>query len=100
MRDLGYVVGRNVVIEYRWADNEPVRFQAMVEELVRLNVDVIVTASDQVIRRAMRATSTTSIVMAAAADPVGGGLVASLVHPGGNVAGMSGQEKRLGRAQH
>ena len=89
MRDLGYVVGRNLVIEYRWANNDMARFQAQVEELVRRNVDVIVTVGTPAIRVATLATRTIPIVMAAALDPVGAGLIASLVHPGGNVTGMS-----------
>ena len=89
MRDLGYVVGRNLVIEYSWANYDMARFQAQVEELVRRNVDVIVTSGTATIRVAVRATRTIPIVMAASLDPVGAGLIASLVHPGGNVTGMS-----------
>ena len=89
MRDLGYVVGRNLVIDYRWANNDVLRFQALVEDLVRLNVDVLVTATGPAVRLAMRATRTIPIVMATASDPVGGELVASLDRPGGNVTGMS-----------
>jgi putative ABC transport system substrate-binding protein len=89
MRELGYVVGRNLVIEYRWADNDRERFQTQIEELLRLNVDVIVTSSAAAVRAAMRATKTVPIVIEGAADPVGSGLVASLAHPGGNVTGMS-----------
>ena len=89
LRDLGYVVGRNLVIDYRWANNDIARFEALVEELVRLNVDIIVTATGPAVRLAMRATRTIPIVMATASDPLGGGLVASLDRPGGNVTGMS-----------
>jgi putative ABC transport system substrate-binding protein len=89
MRDLGYVVGRNLFIEYRWGNNDLKRFDAMVDELVRLNVDVIVTSSTGAVLHAMQATRTIPIVMAVAADPVEAGLVASLVHPGGNVTGLS-----------
>jgi len=89
LRELGYVDGRNIVIEYRWADNDITRFQTQVDELVRLNVDVIVTSATPAVRAAMRATKTIPIVMAAAADPVGTALVANLAHPGGNVTGMS-----------
>jgi putative tryptophan/tyrosine transport system substrate-binding protein len=89
LRDLGYVVGRNLDIEYRWADNDTARFEAQVDELVRLNVDVIVTSATPAIRVAMRATRTIPIVIAAAADPVGTGLVSNLAHPGGNVTGLS-----------
>jgi putative ABC transport system substrate-binding protein len=89
LRELGYVVGRNLVIEYRWADNDLARFQTQVDELVRLKVDVIVTSATPAVRAAMRATNTIPIVFAAAADPVGTGIVPNLAHPGGNVTGMS-----------
>jgi len=89
MRDLGYVVGRNLVIEYRWANGDNKRFDAMADELVRLEVDVIVTSSTGAVLRAMQATRTIPIVMLVASDPVDAGLVESLGHPGGNVTGMS-----------
>src|SRR4030095_4066986 len=89
LRELGYVVGQNLVIDYRWADNDLTRFQKQVDDLLRLNVDAIVTSATPAVRAAMRATKTIPIVMAAAADPVGTGLVANLAHPGGNVTGMS-----------
>ncbi len=95
MRELGYTVGRNLVIEYRWASNDLNRLQPLADELVRLNVDVIVTATTAPIRAAMRATSTIPIVMAAHADPVGTGLVATLGRPGGNVTGMTLQSTDL-----
>lgn len=97
MAELGYVVGRNLVVEYRWADNRMERLQALTEELVRLEVDVIVTATTPAIRAAMRATNTIPIVMLATADPVGTGLVASLARPGGNVTGMTLQSTDLAR---
>ena len=97
MRELGYTVGRNLVIEYRWASNQMDRLQPLAEELVRLNVDVIVTATTPAIRAAMRATSTIPIVVEATADPVGTGLVASLGRPGGNVMGMTLQSTDLAR---
>lgn len=95
MRELGYVVGRNLVVEYRWASNDMARLQPLADELVRLNMDVIVTAATPAVRAAMRATSTVPIVIAAAADPVGTGLVASLRRPGGNVTGMTIQSTDL-----
>ena len=85
MRELGYVIGRNLVVEYRWASHDMARLQALADELVRLKVDVIVTAATPAVRAAMRATKAIPIVMAAVADPVGSGLVASLGRPGGNV---------------
>ena len=89
MEERGYAVGRNLDIEYRWAGNDLARLQPMAEELVRLGVDVIVTATTAGTRAAMAATRTIPIVMAASADPVAAGLVASLGRPGGNVTGIS-----------
>jgi len=89
LRELGYVEGRNLVIEYRWAAQKEERLPEMAAELVRLKVEVIVTAAAPTIEAAKRATSTIPIVMAAVADPVGSGLVASLARPGGNVTGLT-----------
>lgn len=95
MRELGYAIGRNLVIEYRWAGNDLNRLQPLAEELARLNVDVILTATTAGTRAAMRATRTIPIVMAATSDPVAAGLVASLGRPGGNVTGLSVQTTDL-----
>ena len=95
MHERGYVVGRNLVIEYRWAGGDMQRLQMQADELARLNVDVIVTAAIPSISAAMRATSTIPIVMTAVADPVGIGLVTSLGRPGGNVTGMTLQSTDL-----
>jgi len=89
MRELGYVEGRNLIVEYRWAARKEERLPELAAELVRLKVEVIVTAAAPAIEAAKRATSTIPIVMATAADPVGSGLVASLARPGGNVTGLS-----------
>ena len=89
MRERGYEVGRNLAIDYRWAGNDFARLPRLAEELVRLDVDVIVTATTAGTRAAMQATRTIPIVMAATADPVAAGLVASLARPGGNVTGLS-----------
>ena len=97
MAELGYVVGRNLVIEYRWTNNRMEQLQVYAEELVRLEVDVIVTATTPAIRAAMRATSSIPIVVQATADPVGTGLAASLARPGGNVTGMTLQSTDLAR---
>jgi len=97
MRELGYTVGRNLVIDYRWAGNDLNRLQQLADELVRLDVDVIVTATTAGTRAAMRATPTIPIVMAASADPVAAGLVASLSRPGGNVTGLSLQTTDIAR---
>ncbi len=89
LRALGYVEGRNLVIEYRWAAEKEDRLPALAAELVKLNVELIVTSSTPAISGATRATSTIPIVMQTAADPVGSGFIASLGHPGGNVTGMT-----------
>ncbi len=97
LRDLGHVEGRTVAIEYRWAEGNPERIPELTAELVRLNVNVIVTAGEPGTPAAKRATSTIPIVFAAHADPVGAGLVASLARPGGNVTGLSSLTAELGR---
>jgi len=89
LRDLGYVEGRNLVLEVRSADNRPERLPALATELVQLNVDVIVTKGDGEVRAAKQATSTIPIVMDPSGDPVAAGYVASLARPGGNVTGLS-----------
>jgi len=89
LRSLGYVEGRNVVFEFRWAAGSEERIPELAAELARLNVDVIVTRTTFVAAAAKRATSTIPIVMASAADPVGIGVVASLSRPGGNVTGVT-----------
>src|SRR5262245_58256539 len=89
LRDLGWIEGKNVTFEYRFADNRLERLPALAAELVRLNVDVILTAGTLGALAAKQATSTIPIVMTAAGDPLGSGLVASLARPGGNVTGMS-----------
>ena len=89
MRELGYVEGRNLIVEYRWAARKEERLPELAAELVRLKVEVIVAAAAPAIEAAKRATTTIPIVMATAADPVGSGLVASLARPGGNVTGLS-----------
>ena len=89
LRELGYVEGRNLIIEYRWATHKEERLPELAAELVRLKVEVIVTHATPPIEAAKRATSTIPIVMAPVADPVGSGLVASLARPGGNVTGLT-----------
>jgi putative ABC transport system substrate-binding protein len=88
LRELGYVEGRNIAMEYRWAEGRPERFPDLAAELVRLKVDVVVVGSFPGARAAKEATSTIPIVTISA-DPVGTGLVASLARPGGNVTGFS-----------
>jgi putative ABC transport system substrate-binding protein len=89
LRDLGYVEGQNITIEYRWAGGKVDRLPALAEELVRLKVDLIVVRATPVVQAAKNATTTIPIVMLGAADPVGSGFVASLARPGGNITGMS-----------
>jgi putative ABC transport system substrate-binding protein len=89
LRDLGYVEGRNIAIEYRWAEGRVERFPDFAVELVGLKVDVIVATSSPLALAAKNATRTIPIVFATAADPVGSGLVAGIAHPGGNVTGLS-----------
>lgn len=88
MRELGYVEGRTVVFEARGADGKRERLPALAAELVRLKVDVSVTAGAAA-QAARQATATIPIVMASGGDPVGPGLVASLARPGGNVTGVT-----------
>ncbi|MGN6716857.1 MAG: ABC transporter substrate binding protein, partial [Candidatus Binatia bacterium] len=81
LRDAGYVEGKNIVLEYRYAERKVGRLSALAAELVRLKVDVIVTSASQETRAAKAATSTIPIVMINEPDPVGTGLVASLARP-------------------
>ena len=89
LRELGYVEGKNIVIEQRYAEGKFDRLPALAAELVRLKVDIIVTAGPQTTRPAKEATSTIPIVMAQDPDPVGNGFVASLARPGGNITGLA-----------
>jgi len=89
LRDLGYVPGRNLVIEYRFADGKLERLPPLAEDLVRLKVDLIVTGVNPPTIAAKQATTTIPIVMANSIDPVGAGLVASVSRPGGNVTGLT-----------
>ena len=89
LRDLGYIEGRNILIEYRWADGKYERFPALIAELAALKVDVIVTAGTPAALAVNKTTPSIPLVMAAVGDPIGVGLVASLARPGGNVTGLS-----------
>ena len=86
---LGWMEGKNIAIEYRFAEQKPERLAELAADLVRLKVDVIVVRATEPTMVAKSATTTIPIVMAAAADPVGAGLVTSLARPGGNVTGLS-----------
>lgn len=89
LRDLGYVEGRDIVLEFRWADGRMDRLPALAEELVRLPADVIVTGGPAATRPARAATTSIPIVMTMDNDPVAAGHAASLARPGGNVTGVS-----------
>jgi len=89
LRDLGYVEGKNIVIEYRYAEGNIDRLPALLDELIRLKVDVIVASGPSPTRAAKKATATIPIVMTWDYDPVGNGYVASLARPGGNITGLS-----------
>ena len=89
LRELGYVEGRNMMIEYRSADGRSERFPDLAAELVRLKVDVILTRGTPAVMAAKNATGTIPVVMAASGDPVLSGVVSSLARPGGNVTGLS-----------
>ena len=89
MRERGWVEGQNIVIEVRYAEGEVDRLPALVAELIRLKVDIIVTTSSATTWAAKDATKSIPIVMAVSADALGEGLVASLAHPGGNITGMT-----------
>jgi putative ABC transport system substrate-binding protein len=101
LRDLGWIEGRTIAIEYRWTEGHRERSVDFISEFTRLHVAVIVTHGAANILAAKRVTSTIPIVFAAAGDPIGSGLVASLARPGGNITGMSMQlpdvaAKRIG----
>jgi putative tryptophan/tyrosine transport system substrate-binding protein len=89
LRDLGYLGGQNLVMEYGWADGQIDRARTSAAELVRSKVDVIVTGGPQATRVAREATTTIPVVMAVDYDPVGAGFVTSLARPGGNITGLS-----------
>jgi putative ABC transport system substrate-binding protein len=98
LRALGWIDGRTIVIEYRWTEGRPERIAEKAAELVQLKADVIVTSGDAV-TALKQATSVIPIVFAMANDPVGGGLIANLAPPGGNVTGLSSQSTDLARSR-
>ena len=89
MRELGYVEGKNLQVEFRWAEGKYERLSGLAAELVQLKVDVIVAAGAQDIDAARKATSTIPIVMATSPDPVVSGFAKTLAHPGGNITGLT-----------
>jgi putative ABC transport system substrate-binding protein len=96
LRELGYVDGENIMIEFRYAEGKPDRIPSLVAELVQLKVDVLVSGDDPTIRVAKQATKTIPIVMVINQDPVATGLVDSLARPGGNITGISRLTRELG----
>ena len=95
LRELGWIEGRTIAIEYRWAEGRSERYGEIADEFVRLKVDVIVTYGTPPSKAAKQATAVIPIVFAAAADPVGSGLVSSLARPGGNITGLSLQQSDI-----
>jgi putative ABC transport system substrate-binding protein len=95
LRELGWIDGSTITIEYRWAQGRGDLYAEFAAEFIRLKVDVIVTAGTDATIAVMQATSEIPIVFAAVGDPVGTGLVASLAHPGGNVTGLSNEQADL-----
>ncbi len=96
LRELGYVEGQNIFIDYRWAEGKSDRFPALAAELIQLRVDAIVTYNNAAVAALQQATRTIPIVVANMGDPVGSGFVASLARPGGNITGFSGLAEELG----
>jgi len=96
LRDLGYVEGKNIVIEYRYTERKADRYPDLLSDLARLKVDVIIGDGTGAAIAAKKATSTIPIVMTSTTDPVGNGLIASLARPGGNVTGLTNISGELG----
>ena len=90
LRELGHIDGKNILIEYRFAEGKEDRLPELATELVRLKVDAIFTAGTPALFAVKQATKTIPIVFFSTSDPIGTGVVASLAHPGGNITGMSG----------
>ena len=95
LRELGYVEGKNIVVEYRYAEGKLDRIPSLVKELVQLDVDVIATGDRTAIVAAKQATKTIPIVMVTTVDPVATGIVDSLARPGGNITGLSTLAREL-----
>ena len=96
LRDLGYIEGKNIIVEYRFVEGKLDRTQSLVAELVQLKVDVLVSTTLSAIRAAKQATKTTPLVMVSNVDPVATGLVDSLARPGGNITGLTRLTRELG----
>src|SRR6516225_1089579 len=89
LRDLGYVEGKNIIVEYRSTEGNQERVPGFVAELIQLKVDVLIAGAVANIREAKKATKTIPIVMVISVDPVAAGIVDSLAHPGGNITGLA-----------
>jgi putative ABC transport system substrate-binding protein len=89
LRDHGYIEGKNIIVEYRFAEGKVDRIPSLVAELVQLNVDAIVSSNFTAIRAAKQATKTIPVVMVTTQDPVAGGIIESLARPGGNITGLT-----------
>jgi ABC-type uncharacterized transport system substrate-binding protein len=96
LREQGYIEGQNIAFEFRSAEGKPERLRGLADELVRLKVDIIVAHQTPSVTAARHATTEIPIVMAAAGDPVGTGLISSLVRPGGNITGLSSTSAETG----
>jgi putative ABC transport system substrate-binding protein len=96
LRDLGYIEGKNILVEYRYPEANVERIQNLVAELVQLKVDVLVVITLTSIQAAKQATKTIPIVMVTTQDPVASGLVDSLARPGGNITGLTRLTRELG----
>ena len=96
LRELGYIEGKNVVIEYRYTEGKSERYSEFLAELVRLKVDVIIADGSGVAAAAKKTTRTIPIVMTFSTDPVGQGLISSLARPGGNITGLTSVTGELG----
>jgi putative ABC transport system substrate-binding protein len=95
LRDLGYIEGKNILVEYRYAEGRLDRIPGLVAEFVQLKVDVLVSGNFEAIRAAKQATKTIPVVMVTTVDPVATGLVDSLAHPGGNITGLTRLTREL-----
>ena len=95
LRDLGYIEGKNILIEFRWADGDYARLPALAQELVGLKLDLILVNGRAAIRAAQQATTTIPIITPSVGDPVGSGFAKSLARPGGNITGVSFGEVRI-----
>ena len=95
LRDLGYVEGQNLHIEYRYAEGKVERLPELAADLVRLKVDILVVPNDTTAAAAKKATTTIPIVMTSSGNPIGQGVIASLAHPGGNVTGLTSYTAEL-----